>query len=290
MFRRRSSLAFFAAATTAAMAIAIPRVAAQRETTVLSVLDAAAAYLDAYDQRFSAVVSEEHYEQMARGTRATITGHRVLRSDLLLLNAGEAGWLCFRDVYEVDGRPVRDRSTRLMDLFVHPQPDAIDQASKIREEGARFNIGGLNRTVNDPTMVLPFLRRAQQRRSVFELGGGETVAGTRTRVLSFKELAMPRMIHTSDDSPASGRVWVEPETGRVVRTELVLATVDGRAKIVVTYAPQAKLDGLWAPARMEEHYEVGASRTIDGVATYTNFRQFSVNVGAPLALPADPAR
>ncbi len=257
---------------------------------MLSVLDAAAAYLDAYDRRFSGIVSEEHYEQTVRGARAAVTGRRVLRSDLLLINSGEAGWLCFRDVYDVDGKAVRDRTTRLMDLFVHPQPEAIDQASKIREEGARFNIGGLTRTVNDPTMALPFLRREQQRRSVFELGGTETIAGTGTRVLSFKELAVPRMIHTSDDSPASGRFWVAPDTGRVVRTELVLATVDAHAKIVVTYAPQAKLDGLWVPARMEEHYAVGATRTIDGVATYANFREFSVNVRAPAPLTANPAR
>ena len=68
------------------------------------------------DRQFSAVVSEERYEQSGHGPKGVVTGHRVLRSDLLLINSGEAGALCFRDVYEVDGKAVRDRSQRLMDL------------------------------------------------------------------------------------------------------------------------------------------------------------------------------
>ncbi|NBV79100.1 MAG: ABC transporter permease subunit, partial [Verrucomicrobia bacterium] len=45
--------------------------------------------------------------------------YRELRSDLLLVKLGdEDWWLQFRDVFEVDRRPVRDRDQRLYKLFV----------------------------------------------------------------------------------------------------------------------------------------------------------------------------
>jgi len=243
-----------------------------------ALLALAAKYLTSYDRQFSAVVSEERYEQSGHGPKGVVTGHRLLRSDLLLVNSGEAGSLCFRDVYEVDGKAIRDRNQRLMDLFQHPTGDAIDQATKIREEGARFNIGTLSRTVNDPTMALAFLRDVNQRRSIFDLAGESTVNGVRTRVLRFREDSQPRLIGTPDESPASGRFWIDQGTGRIVRTELVLSAREARGTITVTYGPQEKLAGLWVPVRMEERYAVGSTQTIDCVATYSNFRQFNVTV------------
>jgi hypothetical protein len=234
-------------------------------------------YVETYDKTFSAVVSEEKYDQVAR-TRATVAGRRALRSDVLLINGGAAGFFEFRDVFEVDGKPVRDRTDRLYQLFLHPSPDAIEQATKILDEGARFNVGPITRTINVPTLALAFLHRDAQVRSAFEWDGEATVNGVRTAVLRFHELAEPRMIHTVDAAPASGRFWIEPDTGRVVRTELVINSTVARAQITVTYAPQAKLKGLWTPVRMEESYGIGATRSINGTATYTNFRQFNVDV------------
>jgi hypothetical protein len=251
---------------------------APTEVSIFRLLRSAADYLDTYDRQFSAVVSEERYQQVAR-TRTTTTATRTLKSDLLLINAGEAGWLSYRDVFDVDGKAVRDRQPRLYDLFLHPSADSVQQAAKIFDEGARFNIGPVKRTINVPTMALPFLRRENQRRSVFELRDQTTVNGSRTAILQFKEESLPRMIATSDDSPASGRIWIEIATGRIVRTELILETRDARAVITVNYAAQPKLGGLWVPVKMDEHYAVGVTGSIDGTATYANFRQFNVDVG-----------
>lgn len=243
-----------------------------------AVIEAAGTYLRSYEHQFSAVVSEERYEQVSHGTKGVVTGYRVMRSDLLLVNSGDAGWLCFRDVYEVDGKAVRDRSQRLMDLFQHPTEDAVGQATRIREEGARYNLGRLSRTVNDPTIALAYLRTANQLRSSFESGGDATIAGIRARIVRFKEQAEPRLIHTGDDSPATGRFWIDETTGRVLRTELTLGSDDVHGTIVVNYGAQSKLAGMWVPVRMEEHHVVGSQTTIDCVATYANFRQFNVSV------------
>ncbi|MFI5179209.1 MAG: hypothetical protein ACHQO8_11620 [Vicinamibacterales bacterium] len=251
---------------------------AQTDVSLVRLMQSAADYLDAYDRQFSAVVSEERYEQVVR-SRTTTTAARTLKSDLLLINAGDAGWLSYRDVYDVDGKAVRDRQPRLYDLFLHPSPDALQQAAKILDEGARFNIGPIKRTVNVPTMALAFLRRENQRRSVFETRDQATVNGSRAAILRFKEDSLPRLIATSDDSPASGRFWVEITTGRIVRTELVVESRDGRAVITVSYAAQPKLNNLWVPVKMDETYAIGTAISIAGTATYANFRKFNVDVG-----------
>jgi len=246
-----------------------------------ALLDRAATYLDEYTKTFAGVVSEERYEQTVHGPKLALLGHSVLRSDLLLVRSGRAGWLCYRDVFDVDGKAVHDRNDRLMELFQHPSPDGIEQAEKIRQEGARFNIGGITRTINDPTMALPFLERNNHLRSEFEVGGSETVSKVRVDTLRFQERFAPRMIRTADDSAAYGRFWIEPQTGRLIRTELHVSSEDTRGVVTVDYAPQEKLAGLWVPVKMTEKYAVGTNKTIDCVATYTNFRRFDVIVGSP---------
>lgn len=248
---------------------------AQTNVSIETILELAADYLEAYSRQFSSVVSEEAYAQMA--TTGKIKTFRTLRSDVMLVNAGEVGWLNFRDVFEVDGRSVRDRDDRILQLFLHPSEAAIQQATKILDEGARFNIGPIKRTINVPTMALPFLRRQNQPRSAFYLDDDTSVNGVRTHSVRFSEQVMPRMIHTSDNSPTGGQFWIETSTGRVVKTELVLDSDDAHGVITVTYAPQPGLNGLWVPIRMEERYSVGAARSIDCTAIYSRFRQFNVD-------------
>jgi hypothetical protein len=250
--------------------------APQRQAPLRQVLASAADYLDDYDRRFSAVVSEEHYAQYVR--RTTLTTWRELRSDVLVLNAGEGRWLGFRDVFEVDRRPVRDRTERLASLFVAPTDDALFRAQAIADESARFNLGAVNRNVNLPTFALSFLRRDAQARSRFTSEAREVVGTTPADVIRFEERARPRLIRTTDGAPARGRFWLEVGTGRVVKSELVVDSVSLRATFEVTYAPQPRLDAMWVPVRMKEHYQLTATQTIDGTAEYTNFRRFAVDV------------
>ena len=57
-----------------------------------------------------------------------------MRSDLLLVRVpGRDGWLPFRDVYEVDGRAVRDRSERLKKLFIEAPETAVNAATQIEQ-------------------------------------------------------------------------------------------------------------------------------------------------------------
>ncbi len=259
-------------------------------------LAAAGTYIAEYEKAFESVVSEERYEQTANA-RAAGSGlrRRVMKSDVLTFNAGPLGWMAFRDVLEVDGVPVGDQPERLLKLVADPSRDAVEDAKRVTEESARYNIGSMTRTINVPTTALVFLRRENQARSAFELGGMKTVAGRQVAVLAFRETADDRMIRTIDNAAAAGRFWIEPASGRVVQTELTLASRMYAGKVVVEYADQPKI-GLWVPVRMTEQYTVleerttvlssGATHTspavpavVDGRAEYRNFRKFETKAG-----------
>jgi hypothetical protein len=134
------------------------------------------------------------------------------------------------------------------------------------------------RTINVPTLPLPFLHPVNRWRFRFEREGRAEIGGVAAIELSFRETARPTAIRgrSGADLPASGSFWIEPDTGRVVRT--LVRTNDGtvRSEVRVTYREDPAL-GLWVPGEMTELYETGTALT-RGTATYANFRRFKVMV------------
>ncbi|HEX7779398.1 MAG TPA: hypothetical protein VF424_09185, partial [Vicinamibacterales bacterium] len=175
----------FAGVLMAAARSGYPLAQSQTPPELAALLSSVAAYLEDYEQRSGAVVSLETYIQNAQ--RGSDRAVRHLKSDMLVLSVGTYGWLGFRDVFEVDGRSVRDHEERLYKLFLNPSPDSLLQARKILDESARFNVGQVTRNINVPTMALTFLKRTYQPRSRFADKGVETVDGVRTRVIEFSE-------------------------------------------------------------------------------------------------------
>ena len=198
----------------------------QGPVTLGELLRSAASYVAQYEREFSAVVSEERYEQVATRPAEDLDGRarsfretavRLLRSDVLLINAGAAGWIGYRDVFEVDGRPVRDRDERLFKLFLEPAHDALVQAKRIADESARFNLGTenepLTRTINLPTVALVFLRQESQGRFAFTMEGGKAAVNRPSVVLRYEEQARPRIIKSRDDAATKGRFWIRTRFG-----------------------------------------------------------------------------
>ena len=198
----------------------------------------------------------------------------------------------FRDVYEVDGRPVRDRMERLTRLFATGVAGGLTQARRIAAEGARFNLHPpgleLSRTINTPFMALRFITAPNQYRSSFRVDGTRSIEGQRVPVVKFKERETPRLIRSIDEAAASGAFAVEPETGRILWTELSFQTTDRRPTpevtvtlvVRVTYGDQGPLG--WLPVRMEEDYDIRAGSTLGdltGEAVYSDYRKFSVSSG-----------
>jgi hypothetical protein len=246
----------------------------------------AGAYVLQYERAIQGLMVQEDYQQVVLTRQsASSAASRRLRSELLMVDAGRFGWIAFRDVFEVDGRPVRDREERLSRLLGHVTADSIQQARSLVAEGSRFNLNApgvvVDRTINTPMVALMFLRPSEQRRSVFKFGKTTQINGLTCVSLGFNERDKPALIGSNADATTQGTFSIEADTGRVVQSELRMESVVGtrllvRARLGVKYAPVAKLD-LWLPESMDEQYEIEPGRqSITGHASYSDFRQFNV--------------
>jgi hypothetical protein len=273
--------------------------ASAQEPALDAVLARAGTYVVEFQRRLSGVVAEEQYVQDVRvplGSRwnPRVVTHRELKSDLLLVKpAGATRWMEFRDVFEVDGKPVRDRNERLMELFVSPSSRSASQVERIMTESSRYNIGNLQRTVNTPVLALMILDPDTRGRFTFKRADrGDPLLGRpadRTFdaawVVEYKEAEKQTIIRTTNgrDLPARGRFWIDPDSGHVLATELAVEDTTITGLIDVAYQVEPAI-GLLVPADMRERYEVRRdSSRVDGAATYGRFRQFQVNVDEKLA-------
>ncbi len=265
---------------TVAMLVALGAAGAAQKPSLpaaADVLAKASEYVARYEMQFSAVVSEEHYQQNQDRGRG-IYLRRSLKSDVLVLNTGAGGWMGFRDVYEVDGRAVRDHDQRLTRLFVDASANSITHARQIADESARYNLGSVRRNINVPTMALSYVRAENQSRSRFTVESTARLDGVSTVVVTFVEASRPTIIRSGEsDAPATGRLWIDPATGRVLRTQIKLTPAKLNATITVSYKLVSKLD-LWVPTSMSETYRTAQGETINGSASYSNFRRFNVDV------------
>jgi hypothetical protein len=316
--RPRFSIVLASVPLAATLALAAAPPPPQR-TYLDDVLDRAALYVVRYEKECSAVVAEEHYVQdlkapgRPQGSGGAVgdahpgddrrfwdngatsrrekapTGptHRELVSDVLMVQLPDQNWFGFRDVAIVDGHPVRDRQDRVQALFLKSRAGL----RQIQEESARYNIGHIQRTMNLPTFALAYLHPGLRDRFAFERAGEETIDGARTIVVAFVEESRPTIISNGRgrDIPSAGRIWVDPQSGRVLRTLLVAgdATSDVRAESIVTYRPHPEW-GLLLPAEMRETYDEPARPEAYRVvcqATYGNFRRFSVTVDEKVQVP-----
>lgn len=296
-----------ALATCGIVLVLIPSVAGQ-DRAVSQVLDKAAIYVSGFERQLAGVVAEETYLQRCVLDQVHVCSggvvRRELKSDLLLVPvASEARYVQFRDVFEVDGKAVRDREDRLTRLFQDSSPSASAQLQAIAEESARYNIGDIQRTVNTPTLALVFLRAENQQAGTFTLTNrtkpdltslGQlandvpktewadfSVVPAGTRVLAFKEATHNTLIRRSlnRDAPSHERFWVDPATGSVFMTELTVDDGTVTAVIDVRYRPTSSVAGAMMPSEMRELY-IHNSNTrwgdIFGRATYDHFRTFRV--------------
>jgi hypothetical protein len=283
-----------------------PRVTARQEPALSDILQRAGSYVEAFQKQLSSIVAEETYVQEilpiagmnARGRRV----QRRLRSDLLLLRPeGAVTWVQFRDVFEVDGRPVRDRQDRLAKLFLSGDLSASKQVDEIRAQSARYNIGSVVRTMNVPVLPLAVLAPSSQPRFRFTVDdrrgdnrrpaiGSEAVPATPTFrvsaegwIVKFEEVEGPTLVWTTGggDIFSHGRFWIEPDTGRVLMTEMITEDARVRAELLVSYQSQPLL-GLLVPIELRERYTEKAPPAllpaVTGRASYSNFRRFEVSV------------
>jgi hypothetical protein len=230
-------------------------------STLDDVLKRAGEYVRRFQGELQSIVAEEQYLQysVTQPTRPMlpVAQRRELRSDLLLVKlVGDRGWIEFRDVFEVDGVPVRDRDERLVHLFLQPTTSGNAQIEQIVTDSARYNIGNVERTVNTPVLALLYLQPSQQQRFSFKRtndrrprltrDGQSTARDSGTSdiwTVEYAEKQRPTIIRTTNkrDMPSKGRFWIDPSSGQILMSELVLEDRTVRATIDVSYKPEAHL-------------------------------------------------
>jgi len=272
----------------------VPAAASEPAPDLQELLARIQAYTDTFFGEFGNCVLEEKYTQRLKGTDSRmqpVLQTRVLRADVLLVWVESAQqWALFRDVYEVDGKGVRERADRLQRLFL-TAPAELDA---VTAESARYNIGPVRRNINVPTLVLSFLKKENLARFEFKLDGKDKIDGLATFRLDFQEQERPTMIsNRGQDVFSKGSVWVDPRTGVIRRTRLAvqgLGSGEPRAEITVTFKEPAAA-GVAVPAYMTERYTFPGSHSgaqapdISGQAEYTNIRKFRIQTEATVAPP-----
>jgi hypothetical protein len=246
-----------------------------------------------FDASFASVIGDEDYVQI--DDLAQNSERRLIHSEVLSVWIPDARrWMWARNVLTVDGAAV-DGGSRL-DEAATSAPDLLQRLLAIRNEGARFNLGAVDRNFNDPTFALLFLDPGMQPRFKLQLDGTAKIGDTDTVKISFSEQKKPTLVRDgSKDAPAKGSVWVTPSDGAVVRTQLTVVlkdvvpvgrrpliwtslgvvpgNIDIAADIEVDYQHDAGMES-WVPAQMRERYHQSFGETIRCTATYTNFRKF----------------
>jgi hypothetical protein len=269
-------------------AIATPRYDAG-EPSLKDVLRRMGSYVEAYGEKASIVVATERYAQHAKGSGRIAQEHRITVADFAIVKAeGFGGWVGFRDVIEADGARIADHADRLLKILSDVS-GSLDEAKRLSDESARFNIGPISRNFNVPTAALFFFRPENFERFKFTK---KNVEPDGTWEIGFRETTRPTLIRTPDGGfvPTEGSVWVNATSGTVVRTSLrvsefgtsrdVEARGYGSGQIDVTYGRVAGLD-MWLPDTMTETYEVIRGASWERTATeakYSEYRVFQTSI------------
>jgi hypothetical protein len=261
------------------------------QPTVDDVIARASRYVVEYADKLAFVIAIEDYSQYMEIPNAPRPMRRTLVSEYALVRVGD-DWAGFRDVFNVDSQPVRERSDRLQKLFLESPEGAARRARQIDDESARYNMGTIKRNFNTPTMALLFLRQENVGRFKFKKNGEDKVAGVAVWKVRYEEVKRPTFVRTSagKDMPVDGTFWIDPNDGRVLKSHMQMKSdarlggpnsdtvgiainkgdemvgargtrrdqwdraVHSSASVTVTYKPDAHL-GLLVPAEMLETYE-----------------------------------
>jgi hypothetical protein len=254
------------------------------------VLPKVAAYVSDYIPRMASLVAMETFEQRLRvpGSLGSLIGGREgsaiwrLKSDVLLVQdpTMPGDLMLFRDVSEVDGTIVKHGPDRLIELFATPGPDTAARAAAIARESARYHLPGASNAVTNPLLVIALMQARYQPRLRIDVGGEERSLGAGVRILKFEERDGTPPIITGL-GPVRGSVWVEPASGRIVKTEARIGDAPYTSTTVTTFARNERL-ALLVPGEMRTtwaHRQTPGGRSLGqvlGIAKYSGFRRFGV--------------
>jgi hypothetical protein len=181
----------------------------------------------------------------------------------------------------VDQRRVDGKRADFARILAQSPVSAAEQLEEITAANRRYNLGDFIRTFNVPTFPLTILHSSNVGRFVFEKETEMTIGDTPAWEIGFSEVSHPTMIQDlkNNDQAQQGKLWIDPDTGTVLKTETRINAQTGslwsKVTLVVTYKRSSKLNML-VPDAMEEHES--EFHRVEATATYSNFRRFETEV------------
>jgi len=108
--------------------------------------------------------------------------------------------------------------------------------------------------------------------------------------IDFEEVAGPTIIReaqTGKDLPSTGALWIDPTTGRVIKTLVRCGDTGFRMEMSTIFRRNDTL-GIWAPSEMRESYwTYNGTYRITALARYAKFRRFQVTTNETVTVPKD---
>ncbi len=275
-----------------ALIFVLPLLAQEANVELREVLKRASDYVTHYEGDLGNLIGSEEYVQtsawLSGDRRVSRRERRRLSSDFLIIQVGPE-WAALRKVNRVDGFPEKQTEPTFEDAFDNSWEANVRRLSSMKAESTRYNIGDILREINLPTFGLKVLRKSEAPRFVFERAGSAKVEGIPAWAIRFREVKGQALVvgGKGEFLYSKGTLWIEPESGRVLRTEISVENPYTRPPVrgttTVTYAPGKKVEML-VPILMVEHYESDFN-TVESRADYSNFRPFEVDVKFEIADP-----
>ena len=188
-------------------------------------------------------------------------------------------FVLYRDVYRVGTEDVSPDAERLRKLFAAGTADSLRQARAITDGSARFTLVGIPRRIDAPTMAFAYLAGGMLPGLRVRATERDRINGLDVIVVEFQEAARPTVVRgpANEDVPASGRFWIHPESGAVVRAQVVLNAGATKGRVDVTLELNQAL-GAWVPKEMREVWETGAA-SVTVLAQYDRFERLTLPAG-----------
>ncbi len=224
------------------------------------------------------VRTQKHWSRSLREEqRTTVSDYYVVS-----LPSAPGRLVEFRETLSVDGRAVKDRRGKVLEMLNRPARDRAAEAERIARENRRYDLGMFQRFEEFTNMGLLYLDPRVQPFIRYELLPAEA-GGVLS--LKFRE-AGPRTVAQADDrpAPATGVITFAYPELRVLRVDFRLHedTPDGVPYVhcIIDYEPGP--EGLALPSR-SRHFMPGvvegpAPGAWESEARYTNYRRFSTDV------------
>ena len=266
-----------------------PLVTVAQQPALADVLKTGADYVVKFAGPARVIEAEEQQTQHDTSS-GQIGGSRRLKSDFVVIGLDDGRVASFRDTFEVDGRALRERQNRLLDLLQSTDATTADRLRELSEGSARSYISPNLYVLGDPTLPLQFLRQQNQERFAFKADGVRTMDGSQVAIVRFTEQGTERFIQNPEKAPITGRVWIDAGTGAIRQAELAISGKEFILRSTTKYALDQKL-GLWLPSEMVLNSDVrgtgynnsasnmGAGgqlavrQTLESRVLYSNYRQ-----------------